>query len=188
MSARRYEDLFRRAYEGYAVIAWSAGAVFLLISRPPWWYVMAPVLLLVAILRALQVKRLWSFRLSLSLSRMRTITLADLMERSRKQRKRGMLSLGRGFIWSQRHAEVAHQILNRNADELPDLPGFVREAMQELENKRIRPANPSTRNEPLQAPSCPRQPSWTPCLKKLPIRTTRAYASAASTARNSRLN
>ena len=51
-----------------------------------------------------------------------------------------------------------------------------------------RPANPSTRDEPLQAPSCPRKPSWTPCLKKLPIRTTRAYASAASTARNSRLN
>ena len=135
MSARRYEDLFRRAYEGYAAIAWGAGAVFLLITRPPWWYLMAPVLLVLAILRALQVKRLWSFRLSLSLSRMRTITLADLMERSRKQRKRGMLSLGRGFIWSQRHAEVAHQILNRNADELPDLPGFVREAMQELENK-----------------------------------------------------
>ena len=135
MSARRYEDLFRRAYEGYAVIAWGAGAVFLLITRPPWWYLMAPVLLVLAILRALQVKRLWNFRLSLSLSRMRTITLADLMGRSRKQRKRGMLSLGRGFIWSQRHAEVANQILNRNVNELPDLPEFVREAMLELENK-----------------------------------------------------
>lgn len=53
---------------------------------------------------------------------------------------------------------------------------------------RKRPANPSTRDEPLQAPSCPRKPSWTPCLKKLPIRTTLACASAASTARNSRLN
>lgn len=135
MSARRYEDLFRRAYEGYAAIAWVAGAVFLLITRPPWWYVMVPVLLLVAIARVLQVKRLWNFRLSLSLSRMRTITLADLMDRSRKQRKRGMLSLGRGFIWSQRHAEVANQILNRNVNELPDLPEFVREAVLELENK-----------------------------------------------------
>ena len=57
---------------------------------------------------------------------------------------------------------------------------------QERDGKR--PANPSTRDEPLQAPSCPRKPSWTPCLKKLPIRTTLACASAASTARNSRLN
>jgi len=135
MSARSYEDLFRRAYEAYAAIAWGAGAFFLLVTRPPWWYLMVPVLMALAITRLLQVRRLWSFRLSLSLSRMRTITLPGLMDRSRKQRKRGMLSLGRGFVWSQRHAEIANQILNRNVDELPDLPEFVREAMLEIENK-----------------------------------------------------
>lgn len=132
--ARRFEDLFRGAYEGYAAVAWTGGALLLCVTRPPWWYVMAPALLSLAVIRVVQVKRLWSFRLSLSLSRMRTITLPDLMERSRRQRKRGVLSLGKGFIWSQRHAEIATQILNRNVDEMPDLPGFVREAMLELEN------------------------------------------------------
>lgn len=133
--ARRFEDLFRGAYEGYAAVAWMGGALLLCMTRPPWWYVMAPALFLLAVIRVVQVKRLWSFRLSLSLSRMRTITLANLMDRSRRQRKRGVLSLGKGFIWSQRHAEIATQILNRNVDEMPELPGFIREAMLELENK-----------------------------------------------------
>ncbi len=52
----------------------------------------------------------------------------------------------------------------------------------------IRPANPSTSNEQLQAPSCPRKPSCTPCLKRSPIRATLSPARAGSTARNSRLN
>lgn len=134
MSARRYEDLFRKAYEGYAAIGWVVGAFVLLLARPPWWYLLAPLALIFAASRTHQVRRLWSFRLSLSLSRIRTMTLQALMERSRRQRKRGMLSLGRGFPWSQRHAEIANQILNRNADEMPDLPEFVREAMLELEN------------------------------------------------------
>lgn len=54
--------------------------------------------------------------------------------------------------------------------------------------KCIRPANPSTANEELQAPSCPRKPSCTPCLKRFPIRATLSPARAGSTARNSRLN
>jgi hypothetical protein len=54
--------------------------------------------------------------------------------------------------------------------------------------RRIRPANPSTPNEQLQAPSCPRKPSCTPCLKRFPIRAPVSPARAGSTARNSRLN
>ena len=54
--------------------------------------------------------------------------------------------------------------------------------------RRIRPANPSTPNEQLQAPSCPRKPSCTPCLKRSPIRAPVSPARAGSTARNSRLN
>ena len=54
--------------------------------------------------------------------------------------------------------------------------------------KRIRPATPSTPNEQLQAPSCPRKPSCTPCLKRFPIRAPVSPARAGSTARNSRLN
>lgn len=148
MSTRRFEDLFRKAYEGYAVVFWLTGAAVAIVYRPPWWYFMAPVLFFLAIARAGQVQKLWKFRLSLSLSRMRTITLPALMVRSRKQRKRGMLSLGRGFIWSQKHAEISNQILNRNVNELPDLPQFVRNAMQEIDAK---PKNERTRLDKIKA-------------------------------------
>lgn len=61
-------------------------------------------------------------------------------------------------------------------------------ALSNLWMVRIRPANPSTPNEQLQAPSCPRKPSCTPCLKRFPIRAPVSPARAGSTARNSRLN
>ena len=66
----------------------------------------------------------------------------------------------------------------------------VQAAVQGLSDPmhRIRPANPSTPNEQLQAPSCPRKPSCTPCLKRFPIRAPVSPARAGSTARNSRLN
>lgn len=133
--ARRYEDLFRHGYEGIASGFWLGGAVTVVMSRPPWWYLLAPALVGIGTFRALQVQRLWKFRLSLSLSRMRTITLANLVNRSRQQRKKGMLSLGRGFSWSQRHAEISNQILDRNSDELPDLPSFMKDIIQEIEHK-----------------------------------------------------
>mgnify|MGYP003592936327 CR=1 FL=1 len=59
---------------------------------------------------------------------------------------------------------------------------------QVVELHGIRPANPSTSNEELQAPSCPRKPSCTPCRKRSPIRATLSPARAGSTARNSMLN
>lgn len=133
VSSRKYEDLFRRGYEGYAIIGWAVGTVALLVMRPPWWWLLILLTMVMAAMRVMQLKRLWSFRFALSLARMRTITLPLLMARSRLQRKKGLLSLGRGFIWSQRHAEIATQILNRNADELPELPGFVLNAVDHLE-------------------------------------------------------
>lgn len=142
MGTRSYEDLFRRGYEGYASIGWLAGSVVLLVMQPPWWWLMLLGTLAMAAFRTQQLKKLWAFRLALSLSRMRTITLPLLMSRSRLQRKRGLLSLGRGFIWSQKHAEISTQILNRNVDELPDLPEFIRNEIERLEqvprNKRTR--------------------------------------------------
>lgn len=148
MGTRSYEDLFRRGYEGYAAIGWLAGSVVLVVMRPPWWWLMMLGTLAMAAARTQQLKKLWEFRLALSLSRMRTITLPLLMKRSRLYRKRGLLSLGRGFIWSQKHAEISTQILNRNVDELPDLPEFVRNAIERLEQI---PKNKRTRFDTIQA-------------------------------------
>jgi hypothetical protein len=66
----------------------------------------------------------------------------------------------------------------------------LREAVEQRHQQMqcIRPANPSTLDEQLQAPSCPRKPSCTPCLKRFPIRALMPPVLAGLTARNSRLN
>jgi hypothetical protein len=80
------------------------------------------------------------------------------------------------YGWPRMHKELLTRGIRVGKDR-------VRRLMQ-----RIRPANPSTPNEQLQAPSCPRKPSCTPCLKRSPIRAPVSPARAGSTARNSRLN
>lgn len=134
MSARRFEDLFRPAHEGSAAIGWLVAAVVMVLYRPPYWWVLVPLLLGMSVLRASEVLKLWRFRASITLSRMRTIKLSELMARLKLLSKtRQILPIGMGFQWSQRHIEIANQILNRNADELPDVPQFVKIELARLE-------------------------------------------------------
>lgn len=106
----------------------------------------------------------------------------------------GQVNPGHVLVATKRHAATLLDVTPEEAGAVMQTAQRVARAVQAVFDPpgltllRKRPANPSTRDEPLQAPSCPRKPSWTPCLKKLPIRTTLACASAASTARNSRLN
>jgi hypothetical protein len=52
MSARRFEDMFRPAGEGWSVFGWASSVLTLLIARPPLW----PILMLIPI--ALMVTRI----------------------------------------------------------------------------------------------------------------------------------
>lgn len=135
MSKRTYENMFRPAYEGAAAIAWGFSAFILVAYRPPFWQIMVLGVLAFAWTRAQTVKRLWAFRLAISTSRMRVIPLQGLLDRLERLRtKRQLLPIGVGFRWSQRHAEIAADILNRNADELPDVPEVVKRELMRLES------------------------------------------------------
>lgn len=134
MSARKFEDLFRPAHEAGASIAWFAATVTLVLYRPPFWGLLVLLTLGMALLRASEVQKLWKFRASITLSRMRTIKLSELIARLNLLTKtRQILPIGVGFAWSQRHIEIANQILNRNADELPDVPLFIKKQIARLE-------------------------------------------------------
>ncbi|MBS3912852.1 MAG: conjugative transfer system coupling protein TraD [Hydrogenophaga sp.] len=134
MSAQRFEDRFREAHELWAAAAWAFSVGVLLVYRPPYWPLMTIVVAGLALARLKAVKELYAFRASLSLSRLRTISLQKLILRSRRLRKdREILSLGRGFDWSQKHIETARQVLNRNAEELPDVPQFIKNQAARLE-------------------------------------------------------
>lgn len=134
MSARRFEDLFRDAHEAWAALAWAGSAVVILLYRPPYWWALVMFSLGLAFHRLNDAKRLFAFRASLSLSRIRTISLKDLLLRAKRLKAdRGLLALGRGFSWSQEHVEVALQVLNRNVDELPDIPQILKDQAERLE-------------------------------------------------------
>lgn len=134
MSTRQFENLFRPSQEASAVVVWAIATAGLVIYRPPYWWGIAIATLAMSCLRSLDVIRLWRFRASITLSRMRTIKLSRLVARLRRlQSTRQILPTGMGFPWSQRHAEIATQILNRNPDELPDVPNFIKNQLTRLE-------------------------------------------------------
>jgi conjugal transfer pilus assembly protein TraD len=125
---RKFEDMFRPAHEAWALIGWMFGTLVLVALRPPFWWAGLLLVLPMLLKRFLELEGLWSFRLAMSLQRSPTIFISDLIAKSRSVREeRKCLYLGRGFVWGQRHAEIAIQILNRNAEEMPDVPRFVKQ-------------------------------------------------------------
>lgn len=134
MSARPFEDLFRPAHEAVAAVSWFTSVVLILYFRPPMW----PAFLLfcagMTVVRTLDVVKIMQFRSAISLNRLRTIKLSELMFRlNRLKKERQILPTGVGFPWSQKHVEVALQILNRNQEELPQVPAVIKNQMLRLE-------------------------------------------------------
>jgi conjugal transfer pilus assembly protein TraD len=128
---RKFEDMFRPAHETMAVCGWTFGICLLLALRPPLWWAALLVMVPVLLKRLLELESLWRFRLSLALQRIPTMSIEVLVAKSRQIRQeRKCLYLGRGFTWGQRHAEIAVQVMNRNTDEIPDVPAFLKRAIE----------------------------------------------------------
>lgn len=128
---RKYEDMFRPAHEAVAIIGWAVGLMLMALFRPPYWWVASVFLFLMLLLRSGQLENLYRFRLSLAVMLGPTIPILFLLAKSRHMRKqKKSLYLGRGFQWGQRHAEIAQQIINRNIEEIPDVPAFVKRQIQ----------------------------------------------------------
>lgn len=135
MSVKRYENPFRPAVEQWSILAWVLSVLVLVAVRPPFWAAMLLVPAYIIFMRWRELEVLLNFRLMITMNRIRSITLPDMIARSREmRRKKGLLSLGRGFAWTQRHAEQSVQILNSNEDELPKLPKFVMSRIERIEH------------------------------------------------------
>lgn len=133
MSARRFEDMFRPAGEVWSVFGWASSVLTLLIARPPLWPILILIPVALMFTRINDVKKLMGFRAAISVARMRSLTLKDMLARSRNMRqKKELLSIGRGFTWGQSHIETAVQVLNRNSNELPDVPVWIKQEASRL--------------------------------------------------------
>jgi conjugal transfer pilus assembly protein TraD len=146
--ARTYHDMFRPAYELPACATWAASSAALSILHPPMWPVLAVGMLAASAVRGKQAVELYRFRASISSLRVEMIAVEEAIKISRKHLKldgakitetsgKGGFWLGRGFRWTQHHAEVARQIMFRSPGEIQGPPAWLPAPLL----KAIQPAN-----------------------------------------------
>jgi len=143
--SRSYHDMFRPAYELPSCLSWAASSALLAALHPPMWPVATAAVLSASAYRGKQAIDLYRFRASLSALRVETIKVADALTISRRHLKmdgkrhreadgKGGFWLGRGFRWTQQHAEISRQIMYRSPGEIqgpPDwLPASILKAIQ----------------------------------------------------------
>jgi conjugal transfer pilus assembly protein TraD len=133
---RSYQDMFRPNYEMAATTGWGLGTIALAILQPPMWVPAVVGAVGMGVWRWNQAMGLYRFRLSISIFRADMMDVSSLVRVTQSMLKKQDLWLGRGFVWSQKHAEIARHILVRNADELPTIPSwFPSRAIQWLAPK-----------------------------------------------------
>lgn len=133
--ARSYHDMFRPAYELPACATWAASSLAMSVLHPPMWPAIAVGMLAASAVRGKQAVNLYRFRASISALRVEKMSVGDMLTLSRKHLKtgkkltetdgKGGFFLGRGFRWTQHHAEVARQILYRSPDEIQGPPAWL---------------------------------------------------------------
>ena len=143
--SRTYHDMFRPAYELPACFSWGASTLAIAVLQPPLWGALALGAIGLATLRGKQSFDLYRFRASLTSLRVEKISVKDAMAISKELQKtektsassnseKGGFWLGRGFRWTQEHAEIARQITYRSPGEIQGppswLPEFILKAIQ----------------------------------------------------------
>jgi conjugal transfer pilus assembly protein TraD len=146
--ARTYHDMFRPAYELPACATWAVSSAALSILHPPMWPALAAGMLAASAVRGKQAVDLYRFRASISSLRVEMIAVEQAIKISRRHLKldgakvtetsgKGGFWLGRGFRWTQHHAEVARQIMFRSPGEIQGPPSWLPAPLL----KAIQPAN-----------------------------------------------
>lgn len=134
--SRTYHDMFRPVYELPSCLSWAASSALLAALHPPMWPVAAAAVVGASLYRGRQAVDLYRFRASLSALRVEKISVTDALAISRrhlhldgKEPKpsdgKGGFFLGRGFRWTQQHAEISRQIMYRSPGEIQGPPTWL---------------------------------------------------------------
>ena len=134
--SRSYHDMFRPVYELPSCLSWAASSALITALQPPLWPVATTAVIGAALFRGKQAIDLYRFRASLSALRVETINVQDALTISRRhlnmdgaKRKesdgKGGFWLGRGFRWTQQHAEISRQIMYRSPGEIQGPPSWL---------------------------------------------------------------
>jgi conjugal transfer pilus assembly protein TraD len=117
--------MFRPNYEMAAGFGWVAGTIALAVLEPPMWIPAVVGAVGMGVWRWKQAADLYKFRMAISVFRADKMTVVDLVESTRRMLRKQDLWLGRGFVWSQKHAEIARHIQIRNPQDMPTIPAWM---------------------------------------------------------------
>ncbi|MDN7683034.1 conjugative transfer system coupling protein TraD [Burkholderia cenocepacia] len=121
-----YINHFRPIYEVRAVIGWLMAITVLLFSGMPNGWVFLLFALVVLAARSGQVWRALKFRMALSTKWLTTLAVPTLLAiQTRMRAEANAMYLGTGFEWTQKHCQMAHDILRMPTTDIPGLPKWL---------------------------------------------------------------
>ncbi|MBJ9697898.1 conjugative transfer system coupling protein TraD [Burkholderia cenocepacia] len=123
---RGYINHFRPIYEVRAAFGWLVALLFLPFSGMPYGWAFALVALALWTFRSGQVWRALKFRMGLSTKWLTTLAVPTLLAiQTRMRAEVNAMYLGTGFEWTQKHCQMAHDILRMPTTEIPGLPKWL---------------------------------------------------------------
>ena len=121
-----YINHFRPVYEARSAAVWTIAIVGIALSGMPYGWVFSLFGLAVLALRALQTWRALSFRMAISTKWLSKIHIKKLLATQQTMRARQeSMYLGTGYEWTQKHCQIAHDILRMPSTEIPSLPKWL---------------------------------------------------------------
>ncbi|MFM0027424.1 conjugative transfer system coupling protein TraD [Paraburkholderia madseniana] len=121
-----YINHFRPIYEFRPLIVWPFVIVGIFASGMPYGWAFALACLALLAIRGIQVWRALSFRMAISTKWLSKIQIGKLLDTQRKMREReNSMFLGTGFEWTQKHTQIAHDILRMPVTDIPSLPRWL---------------------------------------------------------------
>ncbi|MGP8473812.1 conjugative transfer system coupling protein TraD [Burkholderia sp. PR2] len=121
-----YINHFRPIYELRAALVWLLAIVMLPLSGMPHAWAFALIALVAFAIRSGQVWRALKFRMAISTKWLTTLAVPKLLAiQSRMKSEANAMFLGTGFEWTQKHCQIAHDILRMPSTDIPGLPKWL---------------------------------------------------------------
>lgn len=123
---RGYINHFRPIFEVRAAFGWLIALLALPLSGMPYGWAFVLFALALFALRSGQVWRALKFRMGLSTKWLTTLPVPMLLAiQARMRAEVNAMYLGTGFEWTQKHCQMAHDILRMPTTEIPGLPKWL---------------------------------------------------------------
>lgn len=121
-----YINHFRPIYEFRAAAFWLLALLVLPLSGMPYGWAFALFALLVLMLRSSQIWTALKFRMAISTKWLTTLDVEKLLKIQQRMRKEAnSMYLGTGYEWTQKHCQIAHDILRMPTTDIPGLPRWL---------------------------------------------------------------